>query len=166
MDKLFVVCIRNDDYPASLEKYKIYIKLHDAEAEKHHFIRLIDESGQDYLYPENYFAPVELPEEIRQALMSGLASQGVRKEKKSAIPLKGIVTDKYVICLECGKKMKTLKTHLRKVHNLTPKEYLQRFGLDPKKYPLVCKEFSAQRQKLAKEKSSAALRRRDITKSA
>jgi predicted transcriptional regulator len=165
MEQLFVICIRNDDYPASLEKYKLYIKLHDAEAEKHHFIRLIDESGEDYLYPEACFAPVELPEETRRVVMSELASQVVRTEKKPSEPPKDIVSDKYVICLECGKKMKTLKTHLRKAHNLTPKEYLQRFCLDPKKFPLVCKEYSAQRRKQAKEKDPAALRR-DITKSA
>jgi predicted transcriptional regulator len=52
--------------------------------------------------------------------------------KKPSIPLKDIVKAEYVICLECLKKLKTLKTHLRKAHNLAPKEYYQRFGLDPK----------------------------------
>ena len=50
----------------------------------------------------------------------------------------------------------TLKTHLRKAHNLMPKEYFQRFGLDPKKFPLVCKEYSEQRSKLAKERGLGA----------
>ncbi len=59
-----MICIRNDEYPASLEKRKIYVKLPDTEADKHHYIRVIDESGQDYLYPEGYFVGVELPEEI------------------------------------------------------------------------------------------------------
>jgi predicted transcriptional regulator len=72
--------------------------------------------------------------------------------KKPPVPLKDIVKAKYVVCLECGKKMKTLKTHLRKAHNLMPKEYFQRFGLDPKKYPLVCKDYSEQRSKMAKER--------------
>ena len=72
------------------------------------------------------------------------------------MPLKDIVKAKYVVCLECGKKMKTLKTHLRKAHNLMPKEYFQRFGLDPKKFPLVCKEYSEQRSKLAKERGLGA----------
>ena len=76
--------------------------------------------------------------------------------KKPSIPLKDIVKAKYVVCLECGKKMKTLKTHLRKAHNLMPKEYFQRFGLDPKKFPLVCKEYSEQRSKLAKERGLGA----------
>jgi predicted transcriptional regulator len=61
---------------------------------------------------------------------------------KPPVPLKEIVKAKYVLCLECGKKMRTLKTHLRKAHNLMPKEYFRKFGLDPKKFPLVCKEYS------------------------
>ena len=89
----------------------------------------------------------ETPEE-------GAAEKGGESEvvKKPPVPLKDIVKAKYVVCLECGKKMKTLKTHLRKAHNLTPKEYFKRFGLDPKKFPLVCKEYSEQRSKLAKER--------------
>ena len=70
--------------------------------------------------------------------------------KKPSIPLKDIVKQKYVVCLECGKKLRTLKTHLRRAHGLTPKEYYQRFDLDPKKYPLVCKEYSAARSQMAK----------------
>jgi predicted transcriptional regulator len=55
-----------------------------------------------------------------------------------------------VVCLECGKKLKTLKTHLRKIHGLMPKEYYARFDLDPKKFPLVCKESSEKRSQMAK----------------
>jgi predicted transcriptional regulator len=72
--------------------------------------------------------------------------------KKPPVPLKDIVKEKYVVCLECGKKMRTLKAHIRKAHKLLPKEYFKRFGLDPKKYPLVCKEYSEQRSKMAKER--------------
>ena len=72
--------------------------------------------------------------------------------KKPLIPLKDIVRAKYVVCLECGKKLKTLKTHLRKAHGLMPKEYFKRFGLDPKKFPLVCKDYSEQRSKMAKDR--------------
>lgn len=72
--------------------------------------------------------------------------------KKPPIPLDEIVKDKYVVCLECGKKMRTLKAHLRKAHQLAPADYFRRYSLDPKKYPLVCKEYSEQRRKLAKEK--------------
>jgi predicted transcriptional regulator len=72
--------------------------------------------------------------------------------KKPSIPLDEIVKEKYVVCLECGKKMRTLKAHLRKAHKLVPAEYYKQYGLDPKKFPLVCKEYSEQRRKLAKEK--------------
>jgi predicted transcriptional regulator len=72
--------------------------------------------------------------------------------KKPPIPLKDIVTQKYVACLECGKKMRTLKAHIRKAHGLMPKEYFKRFALDRKKYPIVCKEYSEQRSKMAKDR--------------
>ena len=86
----------------------------------------------------------------------GILDEPVAEEaggvKKPSIPLKDIVRAKYVVCLECGKKMRTLKAHIRKAHNLMPKEYFQRFSLDPKKYPLVCKEYSEQRSKMAKDR--------------
>jgi hypothetical protein len=75
MEQPFVICIRNDDYPASLEKRKLYIKIPDPEAEKKHFIRVIDESGEDYLYPGDYFAAVELSEDTRRAIMTGLTAR-------------------------------------------------------------------------------------------
>jgi predicted transcriptional regulator len=115
-------------------------------------------------------SPDELVDEIKEVynvlssleggamLEVALAEKGGEAEavKKPPVPLKEIVKAKYVVCLECGKKMKTLKTHLRKAHNLTPKEYFHRFGLDPKKFPLVCKEYSEQRSKLAKERGLGA----------
>lgn len=86
----------------------------------------------------------------------GILEEPVAEEaigvKKPSIPLKDIVKAKYVVCLECGKKMRTLKAHLRKTHKLTPKEYYQRFDLDPKKFPLVCKDYSAARSKMAKSR--------------
>ena len=84
----------------------------------------------------------------------GVIEKGPEAEvvKKPPIPLDEIVKEKYVVCLECGKKMRTLKAHLRKAHHLAPAEYFRRYSLDPKKYPLVCKEYSEQRRKLAKEK--------------
>lgn len=113
--------------------------------------------------------PKELVEEIKDIynLLSSLEGEislveaapgipGKGKEagvvKKPSIPLDEIVKDKYVVCLECGKKMRTLKAHLRKAHKLVPAEYYRQYGLDPKKFPLVCKEYSEQRRKLAKEK--------------
>jgi hypothetical protein len=70
MHQKLVICIRNDNYEVSLEKRKLYVQLPDFEAEKHHYLRVIDESGEDYLYPESYFMPVELSEDIRQAVIA------------------------------------------------------------------------------------------------
>jgi len=64
-----VICIKNDDYPVSLETRKIYEAIPDIEAEKHNQIRVIDESGEDYLYPEDYFIPVSLPKDIEDAII-------------------------------------------------------------------------------------------------
>lgn len=72
--------------------------------------------------------------------------------KKPSIPLDEIVKDQYVVCLECGRKMRTLKAHLRRTHKLAPADYFRRYSLDPKKFPLICHEYSEQRRKLAKEK--------------
>ena len=57
----FVVCVNNEDYAASLELRKLYEVLPDEDAAIHGQVRIIDESGEDYLYPESFFAPVELP---------------------------------------------------------------------------------------------------------
>ncbi len=57
----FVVCVNNDDYAVSLELRKLYEILPDEDAAKQGLVRIIDESGEDYLYPESFFAPVELP---------------------------------------------------------------------------------------------------------
>jgi len=69
-ERRFVICIRNDGYPASLEVRKIYEALPDADAEKHHQVRVIEESGEDYLYPEGHFVPVKLPKATEQALVN------------------------------------------------------------------------------------------------
>jgi len=60
----FVVCLETGDYPASLERWKVYRVLQDAEAERHGQIRVIDESGEDYLFPGAWFAPVQLPVDV------------------------------------------------------------------------------------------------------
>ncbi len=63
----FVLCIENKDCE-DLEKRKIYQMLSDDEAEREGFIRVIDESGEDYLYPRSYFIDVQLPREAQEAL--------------------------------------------------------------------------------------------------
>lgn len=64
----FVVCIRNTDYPASLELRKLYQVVHDPEAAALGQLRVIDESGEDYLYPHQYFASIELPKPLEATL--------------------------------------------------------------------------------------------------
>jgi hypothetical protein len=66
----FVVCVKNTDYQASLEVRKLYPRLPDPDAARHGQIRVIDESGEDYLYPESYFVPVGLPADIERTISS------------------------------------------------------------------------------------------------
>ncbi len=68
MRKHFMICVDNRGYNASLEIRKLYEVLIDKVAEKHHQIRVIDESGEDYLYPDNFFAPVRLPHITKEKL--------------------------------------------------------------------------------------------------
>ena len=70
--KQFVVCLRNDGYEVSLERRKIYQVLPDADAAKHKQLRVIDESGEDYLYPQKLFAPIELSQSIRRAVQAAV----------------------------------------------------------------------------------------------
>jgi hypothetical protein len=65
----FVVCINNTDYPASLELHKIYRVLLDEDAATDGDLRVIDESGEDYLYPSEYFVLIDLPEAVEQSLL-------------------------------------------------------------------------------------------------
>ena len=60
--KGLVVCINNEGYSVSLERRKLYVTMPDAEATKHGQLRVIDESGEDYLYPQEFFVAVELPQ--------------------------------------------------------------------------------------------------------
>ena len=70
--KQFVVCLENEGYEVSLERRKIYQILPDPDAAKHRQIRVIDESGEDYLYPRRFFAPIELPQAIRRAVLAAV----------------------------------------------------------------------------------------------
>lgn len=58
----YVICVNNHEYEASLELRKIYQVVSDNSANKNNMIRVIDESGEDYLYPQDYFVPIDLPE--------------------------------------------------------------------------------------------------------
>jgi hypothetical protein len=65
----FAVCIKNAGYPASLELHKIYRVIADPDAVRDGDIRVVDESGEDYLYPATWFAAVELPPRIKNSLL-------------------------------------------------------------------------------------------------
>jgi hypothetical protein len=68
--KQLVVCVDNDGYSVSLETRKIYVSLRDAAAEKLGLLRIVDESGDDYLYPKAFFRAVDLPAALRRAVMA------------------------------------------------------------------------------------------------
>jgi hypothetical protein len=71
----FVVCVKNRGYAASLELRKLYQSIADEGALKLRQIRVIDESGEDYLYPEEYFIPVQLPEAAERAVRRAASKQ-------------------------------------------------------------------------------------------
>jgi hypothetical protein len=69
----YVICVGNKGYPASLELRKIYQIIPDKAATRLHQIRVTDESGEDYLYPEDFFVPVQLPQAVERAVRRATA---------------------------------------------------------------------------------------------
>ena len=67
MKTRFIVCVKNEGYAASLELRKIYQVIPDARAAEHQLVRVVDESGEDYLYPADYFVAIELPQAVEAA---------------------------------------------------------------------------------------------------
>jgi hypothetical protein len=72
LTKKFVVCLKNKGYEVSLEPRKIYQVLPDPDAARHRQLRVIDESGDDYLYPASYFSQIELPQTVRKAVLASV----------------------------------------------------------------------------------------------
>jgi hypothetical protein len=66
----YALCIDNGGYPESLEVRKVYVVLPDERAAVNNYIRVIDETGEDYLYPAKYFVMVEVPEGAAEAMLS------------------------------------------------------------------------------------------------
>lgn len=66
--KQFVICINNGEYAGTLELRKVYELLKDPSAEKRNYLRVIDESGEDYLYPRSWFVPVAVPASVGELL--------------------------------------------------------------------------------------------------
>ena len=103
----------------------------------------------------NTLAADDLPKLIaatHQALsrVNGQAEPMEREESKPAISVKRSVTSDYIVCLEDGKKFKSLKRHLRTHYNLSPEEYREKWGL-PHDYPMVAPNYAAARSQLAKQ---------------
>ena len=69
-EERFVICIRNEGYEVSLERRKVYEVIPDPASGRHRLLRVIDESGEDYLYPEDFFLPIGLPKPVEKALLA------------------------------------------------------------------------------------------------
>lgn len=65
----FAICVENEGYEASLERHKIYVTIPDLEAEAEGQMRVIDEDGEDYLYPADWFVAVEVPKTVQASLL-------------------------------------------------------------------------------------------------
>jgi predicted transcriptional regulator len=99
--------------------------------------------------------------DIHQALTRASANLVMpeREEPKPAISVKKSVTPEYIVCLEDGKKFKSLKRHLRTHYNLSPEEYREKWGL-PHDYPMVAPNYAAARSALAKKMGLGTRRER------
>ena len=69
-EEQFAICVQNEGYPASLELWKVYRVLRDEKAAQHDLIRIVDESGEDYLYDKTWFVPIKLPAAARAAMLA------------------------------------------------------------------------------------------------
>lgn len=102
---------------------------------------------------KNPVQSAELPELIRSvhSTLKDLSTNvGVEAGPKPAVPVKKSITDEFLICLEDGKKFKSLKRHLRSRYNMSPEEYREKWNL-PYDYPMVAPAYARQRSKLAKK---------------
>lgn len=112
----------------------------------------------------NSVAAADLPaliHEVYGALLktSGAITEPEPEPLKPAVPLKRSVTPDYIICLEDGKKFKSLKRHLRTHYDMTPEEYREKWGL-ASDYPMVAPNYAAARSELAKKMGLGQQRRR------
>ena len=103
----------------------------------------------------NALSVTDLPKLIADvhAALKGLSGNGATapiEDLKPAVPVKKSITADYIVCLEDGKKFKSLKRHLRTHYNLSPEEYREKWGL-PADYPMVAPSYSETRSRLAKD---------------
>ena len=113
---------------------------------------------------KNAVAPADIPALINQvhsALMrvgTG-AGDGSSEPHKPAVSVKKSITPEHIVCLEDGKKFKSLKRHLRTQYNMTPEQYRDKWALPPD-YPMVAPNYAAARSELAKQMGLGQQRRR------
>lgn len=112
----------------------------------------------------NAVPAADLPNLINDVYQALAAAIGGTKEKevveeKPAVPVRRSVTPEHIVCLEDGKKFKSLKRHLRTHHNMTPEEYREKWGL-PADYPMVAPNYAEARSSLAKKMGLGQRRRR------
>ncbi len=69
-ERRYALCIKNRGYPAALDLRKVYRVLPDPTAEKRGLVRVVDESGEDYLYPEGFFVPIEVPRKASRVFLT------------------------------------------------------------------------------------------------
>jgi predicted transcriptional regulator len=91
--------------------------------------------------------------------VSGKAGDTTSEPLKPAVSLKKSITPEYIVCLEDGKKFKSLKRHLRTQYNMTPEQYREKWGLSAD-YPMVAPNYAAARSQLAKQMGLGQQRRR------
>lgn len=118
------------------------------------FIELTAEVVAAYV-GNNPVSTAELPSligEVHSALKrtSGNENSATFTKSKPAVPVKKSLTDDYIICLEDGKKFKSLKRHLRSHYDLSPEEYREKWGL-PYDYPMVAPNYAKARSQLARD---------------
>jgi predicted transcriptional regulator len=125
----------------------------EADLESNELVELTAEIVSAYV-ANNTVVATDLPAVILnvfEALNKASSSIGQppKEELKPAVPLKKSVTPEFIICLEDGKKFKSLKRHLRTHYDLSPEEYREKWGL-PHDYPMVAPNYAAARSDLAK----------------
>lgn len=101
----------------------------------------------------NTIASDDLPDLIRlvhDSLSAVAGSEADKPQLKPAVPVAKSISDNFLICLEDGKKFKSLKRHLRTSYDMSPEEYRAKWNL-PSDYPMVAPGYSRQRSKLAKK---------------
>ncbi|MBN8957039.1 MAG: MucR family transcriptional regulator [Rhizobiales bacterium] len=131
------------------------------------YIELTAEIVSAYV-SNNAVAAAEMPaliNQVHQALIrvgGGSVPEQTSEVPKPAIPVKRSVNPDFIICLEDGKKFKSLKRHLRTQYNMTPEQYREKWGL-PADYPMVAPNYAAARSQLAKNMGLGQQRRRPRT---